>query len=167
MSIHLGKFFLFFLLGVSLAFCSAVSATNDAGSGTKSAKSACRNHLSNSDRSNVEHPQTLEDLFVALDARIGRSDPFFSLPKVSIDFIAFPRIPAVQAEQVIVGKGGGGYFLFRRIGQTWRRHGGPNFFAPESDPTWIISALGPRVAAFLGFRLIRSDQVELFGKLRS
>lgn len=157
MSIHLGKFFLFFLLGVSLAFCSAVSATNDAGSGTKSAKSACRNHLSNSDLSNVEYPQTLKDLFVALNARIGRSDPFFSLPKVSIDFIAFPRIPAVQAEQVIVGKGGEGYFLFRRIGQTWRRHGGPNFFAPESDPTWIIYALGPRVAAFLGFRLIRSD----------
>lgn len=157
MSIHLGKFFLFFLLGVSLAFCSAVSAANDAGSGTKSAKSACRNHLSNSDLSNIEHPQTLKSLLPALNAPFEKNDPFFSLPKVSIDFIAFPRIPAVQAEQVFVGNDGEGYFLFRRIGQTWRRHGGPNFFAPESDPTWIISALGPRVAAFLGFRLIRSD----------
>jgi hypothetical protein len=156
MSIYRIKTCLFLLLSSSLLFCSPVSATNGGNSSVSRVVSPCLDQILNRGRG-FNSPQTLEGLFLALDAPITRNDPFFRLPRVDINFKNFPMVPAVKAQQVFVGNDGEGYFLFRRIGETWRRHGGTNFFAVESDPTWIISALGPRVAAFLGFRLIRSD----------
>lgn len=156
MSVFRIKPALFLLLISSLSFCSAVGATNSGTRSPNSVLSACISRVLNLGRV-LKHPQTLEELLSVLDAPITKKDPAFRLPRVDIDFKRFPRVPAVEAQQIIVGKDGEGYFLLRKGGKTWRRLGGPNFFAVESDPTWIISALGPKVAAFFGFRLVSED----------
>lgn len=88
---------------------------------------------------------------------IRSDDPYFSLPPVRVDFGNFPVDRAVKVSKFKpVGKSGVGYYLLKRIGDTWRTTKGPkeNFFAVESDPTWIFSALGVKLAGFLGFRFV-------------
>lgn len=82
-------------------------------------------------------------------------DPVNNLPEVSMNNMEFPRVQAVRIHDFIkLGKKGEGYFVLKKQGQTWRSYFAKNLFDVESDPTWVISVLGPKVASFLGFRLI-------------
>jgi hypothetical protein len=81
---------------------------------------------------------------------------------VRVDFSNFPDDRAVKVSEFKpVGKSGAGYYLLKRIGDTWRTTKGPNenFFAVESDPTWIFSVLGAKLAGFLGFRFVDASTV--------
>ncbi|MBK7842071.1 MAG: hypothetical protein IPJ71_00030 [Bdellovibrionales bacterium] len=93
---------------------------------------------------------------------IRGDDPYFFLPPVSADFVNFPIDRAVTVSGFNpVGESGDGYYLLKRIGDTWRTTKGPkeNFFAVESDPTWIFSALGAKLAGFLGFRFVDASTI--------
>lgn len=90
-----------------------------------------------------------------IEQPIESDNPYYRLPKVEIDFTSFPNEKAVSAVELKSEQGdGSGFFILTRINSTWRSSGGPNKFAIDSDPTWILSALGPKVASFLGFRLV-------------
>lgn len=101
-------------------------------------------------------------LVKVLTMPIRADDPSFSLPPVRVDFGNFPIDRAVEVSEFKpVGKSGDGYYLFNRVGDTWRTTSGPkeNFFAVESDPTWIFSALGAKLAGFLGFRFVDASTI--------
>lgn len=90
---------------------------------------------------------------------IRSNDPFFRLPPVRVDFHNFPRHRTVSVTGFrYTGQESNGYYLLRKWDSSWRSGIGPTFFASESDPTWIISALGPKLARYLGFVLV-SDSV--------
>jgi len=91
----------------------------------------------------------------ALKIPFIKHDPTSNLPEISVRNFEFPRARAVKTEGFVKsGKNGEGYFILKKQGVTWRSYFAKNHFDVESDPTWVISALGPKVAAFLGFRLI-------------
>lgn len=86
------------------------------------------------------------------------SDPTFQLPLVDTNFRAFPLSRAVDASApILVGRQGEGYYILRKIGKTWRSNGATDYFGVQSDPTWIISTLGPKLAAFFGFRIMEDN----------
>lgn len=156
MFICLPKSFFVLFLRFSLLLSITVRVLIGTSSDAKGDGLTCRSLISQVAPS-LGHPRTLEKLLLALNAPFESNDPFFLLEKLSTDFRDFPSDPAVRAEHVSLGNNGEGYFLFRRIGDTWRSYSRPNPFAPNGDPTWVISALGPKVAAFFGFRLMSSD----------
>lgn len=86
-------------------------------------------------------------------------DPFFRLPPVRVDFWNFPKGRVVSVSDFrFTGKEGNGYFLLEKKASSWRSYSGPTLFAVDSDPTWVISALGPKLAGYLGFVLV-SDSI--------
>ncbi|MBL7546015.1 MAG: hypothetical protein JNL11_19505 [Bdellovibrionaceae bacterium] len=99
-----------------------------------------------------------EHFLSLLDQPIEPNNAFFRLPKEDTDFPSFPRKKAVSSVQVkSEDNDGAGFFILSRVANTWKSSLGPNTFAPESDPTWVLSALGPKVASFLGFRMLDDD----------
>lgn len=85
------------------------------------------------------------------------SKALLSLPPVDVEFINFPTIKtAIVGDRIPIGKAGSNqaYYLIEKTKDTWRAHVSEKVFDIDSDPTWIISALGPKLAKFLGFGLI-------------
>ncbi len=80
-----------------------------------------------------------------------QSEPLLTLPLPDSDFRKFPLTTAVYHEAMIpVGKNGEGYYLLKKANHTWRSANGPNKFAVDSDPTWFVSVLGPKLAKAFG-----------------
>lgn len=99
--------------------------------------------------------------FVQLTTQpVNPLDPSLRLPIVEVDFRNFPTQRVVSVSDLgPLGPEGDGYYLLTRITDTWRSGSGPSFFAVDGDPTWIISALGARLAGFLGFRLLSATKM--------
>ncbi|MCB0362379.1 MAG: hypothetical protein KDD35_06640, partial [Bdellovibrionales bacterium] len=106
-------------------------------------------------------PISSVESFIRLTTQsVSDQDPSLRLPKVEIYFSNFPTQRTVAVDNLkALGSGGEGYYLLNRTNDTWRSRSGPNYFAPESDPTWVISALGTRLAGFLGFRLLSESKM--------
>lgn len=121
-----------------------------------SATTSCGQFLNSNGKPISKPPfSTLEEFYAFLEAPFRPNDPFYQLPEVDIGFQKFPRDPAVQSTHFFSLDGRGlGYFVLIKNGQTWRSSAAKNSFDVQSDPTWILSALGPKLSSYLGFRLL-------------
>ncbi len=80
----------------------------------------------------------------------GEADSF-----VDISLIETPTVDVVQE---VAGQHGGKLFLIqRRDGAQWGSVNKTVGFDPQGDPRWFIEILGPKAAAFFGFKKINSS----------
>lgn len=98
------------------------------------------------------------ELEAILSSPVVLTDPALRLPIPTGILKDFPRVDAVAVGPLVrLDEAGKGYYVFRKIGETWRSSGGVNEFAPNGDPTWIVSVLGIRLASRLGIRLLNAN----------
>jgi hypothetical protein len=84
---------------------------------------------------------------------------FSSLAIVTCEFAA-ESLSQVSSEQTIKielnvrdGRHGGKIHLFTKIKEEWGSSARVFGRAPQGDPTWVITALGPETAQFFGFKM--------------
>lgn len=140
----------------SLGLSSVVLSSRESFLDEEMVKSICGRLLDQSS------PQDLREFKSLRRRRHLPNDPIFSVG-TDPDFSLFSLYRSVSSSSIVPFRNSklGYRILKKKDDEIWASKGGNAFFAPDGDPTWIFSALGPELAGFFGFYLLDENTMTM------